>query len=42
MATYSAAMRPQADLTECMGADAVANVSKQLPISIAYQNTGCE
>ena len=32
----------QADLIEYMGADVVANVSKQIPISMAYQNTGCD
>ncbi len=31
----------QADLTAYMGTDISANVGKQLPISIAYQNAGC-
>ena len=32
----------QADLTTYMGADVVANVGKQLPISMAYQGLGCD
>ena len=31
----------QADLAAYMGTDIAANVGKQLPISIAYQNAGC-
>jgi hypothetical protein len=31
----------QADLTAYMGTDIAANVSKQLPISLAFQNAGC-
>ena len=32
----------QADLAAYMGTDIGANVGKQLPISIAYQNAGCK
>ena len=32
----------QADLTAYMGTDIAANVGKQLPLSIAYQNSGCK
>lgn len=32
----------QADLTAYLGTDVGANVGKQLPISIAYQNAGCK
>ena len=32
----------QADLTSYMGTDIAANVGKQLPLSIAYQNVGCK
>lgn len=32
----------QADLTTYMGSDVMANVSKQLPISMAYQSLGCD
>ena len=32
----------QADLAAYMGSDIGANVGKQLPISIAYQNAGCK
>ena len=32
----------QADLAAYMGTDVGANVGKQLPISIAYENAGCK
>lgn len=32
----------QADLTAYLGTDIAANVSKQLPISLAYSNAGCK
>ncbi|HEY7627034.1 MAG TPA: hypothetical protein VH761_08195 [Ilumatobacteraceae bacterium] len=32
----------QGELTNYLGTDITANVGKQLPISIAYQNAGCE
>jgi hypothetical protein len=32
----------QADLATYMGTDITANVSKQLPISLAYSNAGCK
>ena len=32
----------QSDLAAYLGTDAAANIGKQLPISIAYQNAGCE
>jgi hypothetical protein len=32
----------QADLATYMGTDVMANVSKQIPIATAYQNSGCK
>jgi hypothetical protein len=32
----------QADLTTYLGTDTVANIGKQLPISLAYENVGCK
>ncbi|MGZ4674839.1 MAG: hypothetical protein ACXV5U_04715 [Ilumatobacteraceae bacterium] len=32
----------QADLAKYLGTDVTASISKQLPISLAYQNAGCK
>lgn len=32
----------QADLTAYLGTDVAANIGKQIPISIAYENAGCK